>query len=119
MFFSSSEAEEKLFEKMQHSKFTRKQRKEAVAFIWNWFERTNHIILVALHHPCFRYSYRKQRVSTMDMLRGRDRWVQFQMVTRRLVHSAQSPASASRVTRRRNPRPRCTRRTTFFKKLSK
>lgn len=37
MFFSSSEAEEKLFEKMQHSKFTRKQRKEAVIFIWAWY----------------------------------------------------------------------------------
>jgi hypothetical protein len=36
MFFSSSEAEEKLFEKMQHSKFARKQRREAVVFIWTW-----------------------------------------------------------------------------------
>jgi hypothetical protein len=46
MFFSSSEAEEKLFEKMQHSKFVRKQRKEAVLFIWNWchpiFSRPSH-----------------------------------------------------------------------------
>ena len=81
MFFSSSEAEEKLFEKMQNSRFMRKQRKEAVCFIWNWYA------VVACSSPLFhfplfcRYSYRMHRVSTMQMLRARDRWVQFQMVS--------------------------------------
>ena len=54
MFFSSSEAEEKLFEKMQHSKFTRKQRNEAVVFIWNWCSLADSPFLAAL---CFGTSY--------------------------------------------------------------
>ena len=32
-----------------------------------------------------RYSYRTRQVSTMQMLRARDRWVQFQMVRRRIA----------------------------------
>ena len=119
MFFSSTEAEEKLFEKMQNSKFMRKQRKEAVCFVWNWSACTwscncPFVVFYAVH----RYSYHKHRVSTMDMLRARDRWVQFQMVSSSFFTHASLFAS-SLLPYRQNRRPRFMSRMTFFRRSSK